>query len=488
VVNEQNFFSKAGLDLNSVPLRLAIRNVSQHGEPQAAFWGDPDVFSRDPVIRSIELPSGSWQIAAEPLSGWPIVSNNYLVVRAWISFAGILVLLTAFYLLRIRRRERVAEQKLRDAIEALDDAFVLFDIQDRFVLCNTRYREMNAMSSDVIVPGSTFEDIIRAGVARGQYPDAVGCEEKWISERLEQHRSSSQDIKQVLADGTWLKISEHKTSDGGTVGLIVDITDYKIAQKAAEAANKAKTEFMNVMNHELRTPLTVVLGFNAFLQKPENLPAVKSLLRDFDATKEDEVNFKSRLQSVLTEVSVMADRIGESGQHLLRHINGMLDLSKIEEGKLVLKPTKIQVHPLLDSVAQQFENIATQKMIDLKVNAEDGELLADEFRLKQILINLTGNAIKFTESGSVTLTARKTDDGFFFSVRDTGRGIPAEFQSAIFKRFKQLDSSTRRTAGGTGLGLTITKELVELHGGTIALSSPEHGGSDFSFTLPNREC
>ena len=213
----------------------------------------------------------------------------------------------------LARTAEAAERRLVDAIETLSDAFVYYDSNDRLVICKQRYRELYPESAPAIVPGATFEEIIRYGVANGQYPDADGDEEAWILERIRSHRHPGRPLEQRLTNGRWLRIDERRTADGGTVGFRVDITDLKqrefelkAAKELAERANEAKSMFLATMSHEIRTPMNGVTG----------------MLGQLAHTSLDEEQRKC----VRTAT--------ESAETLLRILNDILDFSKMEAGRL----------------------------------------------------------------------------------------------------------------------------------------------------------
>jgi signal transduction histidine kinase/DNA-binding NarL/FixJ family response regulator len=240
------------------------------------------------------------------------------------------------------------------------------------------------------------------------------------------------------------------------------------AKEAAESANRAKSEFLANMSHEIRTPMNAVLGFADLL---------KTLITD--------PKQKSYLQA-----------ISSSGKSLLTLINGILDLSKIEAGKMELEYEPVNPYALFDEIRYIFELQASEKQIDFSVVLEPGIpdcLMFDEVRLKQILFNLIGNAIKFTEKGYVRISVEKdkaespnpSGIGLFITVEDTGIGIAKHHQAEIFEAFKQKDGQSTKRFGGTGLGLSITKRLVQMMGGTISLQSEENRGSRFRISIPH---
>jgi CheY-like chemotaxis protein/nitrogen-specific signal transduction histidine kinase len=249
----------------------------------------------------------------------------------------------------------------------------------------------------------------------------------------------------------------------GVVLNLIDVTELVNARRAAEEANRTKSEFLANMSHELRTPLNAIIGF-------------AEIMRDGICGELNE----DQMASVID--------IHESGRHLLQMISDILDLSKVEAGKMELQPEEFPVTQALDDVQSIVRDMANKKKVSLQtVVPEDlPNIYADQVKFKQIMYNLLSNAVKFTpEGGNITIDASFNDDGFLISVADTGIGIDPEDHEAIFDEFKQLDSSRSRQHEGTGLGLTLTKKLVGLHGGKIWVESEGLGmGCKFSFTLP----
>ena len=236
----------------------------------------------------------------------------------------------------------------------------------------------------------------------------------------------------------------------------------EIAKEAAEAASRAKSEFLSHMSHELRTPLNSILGFS-------------ELLRDIPPSDNDTVQRYAGL-------------IYESGNHILSLINDVLDLSKIEAGKLELKIEKFRVHELIIGSIDIFLEAASKRGIKINTNIDKAPdiMEGDKIRIKQVLFNLIGNSMKFTpDGGAIIVSAGETKPGFIkFSVTDTGIGISTEDQKKLFQPFCQLDNSDTKKFAGTGLGLSICRKIVELHGGRIWIESEVGKGSAFIFTIP----
>ena len=237
----------------------------------------------------------------------------------------------------------------------------------------------------------------------------------------------------------------------------------EIEQKSREieVASQHKSQFLANMSHELRTPMNSVLGFTEMLA--------------------------DGLYGELPERAMKAlERVQSNGKHLLGLINDVLDLSKIEAGQLTLALEDYALGQVVQNVKSTAESLAKAKGIELTANVQDGIPIGrgDERRLTQVLLNLVGNAIKFTDKGSVAISARALDGSFVIAVKDTGPGIAPEDQRKIFEEFQQVDNSSTRQKGGTGLGLAISKRIVEMHGGRIEVESVGGEGSTFRIVIP----
>jgi signal transduction histidine kinase len=231
-----------------------------------------------------------------------------------------------------------------------------------------------------------------------------------------------------------------------------------------EAASRHKSEFLANTSHELRTPLNAILGYTELIQ--DNIYG----------------EVPERIREIL-------ERVQSNGRHLLGLINDVLDLSKIEAGQLTLSVAEYSIREVVQTVVTYAEPLAAEKKLLLKAEVADDLPRAegDERRMTQALLNLVGNAIKFTESGGVTVQATALDGSLEITVADTGSGIAVSDQQRIFEEFQQVDSSSTRKKGGTGLGLSISKKIIELHGGRIWVESEVGRGSVFHFTLPLRQ-
>jgi signal transduction histidine kinase/DNA-binding response OmpR family regulator len=362
------------------------------------------------------------------------------------------------------------QMRIWSAIEAIPDGFVLFDREDRLLTCNQRYLEIYPESAPAMVPGATFESILKYGLERGQYADAVGNEAEWLSERMRQHREPEGLLEQQLGNGRWLRILEQPTPDGGRVGLRVDITELKeqqqalvAARTAAEAANRAKSAFLANMSHEIRTPMNGVVG-------------MAELLCD------TALNEEQRL---------FAETIRSSGEALLVIINDILDYSKIEAERLTLHPEPFDLERTIHEVTMLLQPRARAKGIDLLIDYDmflPTRFVGDPGRIRQVLTNLIGNAVKFTDQGHVLtrvvgLVAEDGRQQLHLTVEDTGIGISPENLEHIFGEFNQVEDQQNRKFEGTGLGLAITRRLIERMDGAVWVDSELGKGSCFGFRV-----
>jgi len=380
---------------------------------------------------------------------------------------------------RAEAAARQAQAQLAEAIEAVSEGFALYDADDRLVVCNSRFKEMYVGTGLEIKPGIPYETIVRKAAETGIVPLSPDKHDAFIAERLERHRNPKGAFEQQRSHGMWLKISERRTADGGNVGVLTDITELKArelqlsdlvdrlaeARDAAMEATVAKSRFLANMSHELRTPLNAVIGIT------------EMLIEDTEETG----NGTAREP---------LERISRAGKHLLQLINEVLDLSKIEAGKLEINYEMIDVAALVHDLVGEVEPLAAKNANRFVVECppDIGTVHSDPTRLRQIILNLLSNACKFTEHGRVSLSVSRSrsNGGELLAARvaDTGIGMTEEQLAKLFQEFSQADSSTTRKYGGTGLGLAISDRLCRIMGGTIEVESKVGVGTTFSMRLP----
>jgi PAS domain S-box-containing protein len=494
-------------------------------------------------------------------------------------------------------------RRLREALDVMPEGLAFYDASDRLVAWNTRYEDLCRAADVTLEVGMAFDHLLEASIVHGVYPAAAGREADWIAECKAARWGGVPSLTQRTAEGRWLRITERRTGDGGTVSVSVDITDLKRAEEAmaqardkaeeqarraevaealarlghwrldtatqeitwspqmyriyglaedapldlaallamthpedaeatserlgrqlstgevnenavtrivradggvrylsgnsraergpggeivamigtivdvtdqktleaqlrqaqadAEAAAAVKSEFLANMSHELRTPLTSIIGFTELAKEQADLVP---LTRNY------------------------VERVGDASRALLSTVNDILDFSKLEAGQVSFRRQPVDLAQLSRSTLELFTPQAGAKDLTLTLRGEADDLVIslDPDRLRQVLLNLVGNAVKFTANGGVTLATAydRVGQRLHVDVIDTGAGVPPDKQDRLFKRFSQVDGSLTRAAGGTGLGLAICKGLVEAMGGEIGVESRMGEGSRFWFTLP----
>ena len=286
--------------------------------------------------------------------------------------------------------------------------------------------------------------------------DGTICFAREVGEYIKDENSG----RVLRSVGTLIDITALKETEQALRDLSEDLT---LAKEYADRANTAKSMFLANMSHEIRTPLNSILGFSEML--------ADGLYGELPGKALEALN-----------------RVQSNGKHLLSLINDVLDVSKIEAGQFELRIGDYSPDHIVTSVAAATEPLAAVKQLVLRTTIAPGMPIGrgDEHRLTQVLLNLAGNAVKFTETGWVEICATVRNSSFEFVVRDSGPGIEPEFHSRIFEEFQQVDTSSTRAKGGSGLGLAISKQIVALHGGTITVRSAPGSGSEFTVTVPIR--
>ena len=366
---------------------------------------------------------------------------------------------------------REARTRLTEAIETISEGFSLYSAEDKLIVCNTRYKELFASHADVLIPGTSFETILRTATERGLIKDAEGRREAWIAERLARHHAASETHIQRRSDGRWIQVNERKTANGGVVAIYADITELKHheaelaeARDAADAANQTKSTFLANMSHELRTPLNAIIGYSEILQEDAADKGDKAAIDDLQ-------------------------QIEGAGRHLLGLINNILDLSKIEAGKMDVFIEPIDIQAMVTEVLSIVRPLAdkSENVVEVVCPADIGSFRSDQTKVKQCLLNLMSNANKFTDKGTLTLAvAHEGGSQVCFRVSDTGVGMTQEQLGRLFEAFSQADASTTKRFGGTGLGLAITKRFCTMLGGDVTVESTPGKGTTFIIRLPDQ--
>jgi signal transduction histidine kinase/CheY-like chemotaxis protein len=456
--------------------QLAESNAPPTFQALSRFDQSPVIAAVRPTLYpTLSLLASMRQEAA--LAGWEKERTRAYLISA--AFALLVLVIAATLLLALRQREKVEIERnrwrsmLENAIDSMTDGFVMWDADDRLVACNSRYKDFYRVSAPFIKPGAHFDDIMREGFRRGQYPQAGDDVEAFLTEMRLWHRGENRPMERLLPDGRWVLITERATPGGGTVGIRTDITeirrtieDLAAARDAAAAAGEAKSQFLARMSHELRTPLNSILGF---------------------------------AQVLLNDPRVMADQreqlqtLYDAARHLLDLVNGLLDLSKIAAGRLEMRPAPTELRSLLERCSTLLGPEVVRKNLRFELDIHDDTptaVLADAMRLRQLLLNLLSNAVKFTPAGGrvwLRACALPGGKGVRLEVQDTGPGVPPDQRHLLFQDFMQLATPVANggdSVSGTGLGLAIASQLAALMGGTIGHDSPAGGGALFWVELP----
>ncbi len=381
-----------------------------------------------------------------------------------------------------------ADLRLRDAIETIPEAFVLWDAEDRLVLCNSHFQRLHRLPDSAVTPGTSYETVIEVG----SMPE--------VRTRLHENASlapGARTFEAQLDDGNWLHISERRTKDGGYVSVGTDITRIKeheqklidndlrlratvidlkrsqveladLAEKyseeknRAEEANQTKSKFLANMSHELRTPLNAIIGFSEIMES--------GMFGTLGSEK-----YQEYCHDILT-----------SGHYLLEVINDILDMSKIEAGRMKLDMEQLDLSKTLAESLRVVSGRADDKHLQLDADIDGSiSVVADRRAVKQIIVNLLSNAVKFTpDGGKVVVRSRLLADSIVLMIADTGIGIAPHSLQKLGRPFEQVESQLTKTYHGSGLGLAIARSLTNLHGGSMKLRSKLGTGTVVCVSLP----
>jgi len=469
---------EGGLLGQDTGLRYAIRGKDGLGAEGAVFYGEEALFDANPVIIDVSLPNGSWQIAAEPAQGWGGETTDRInfwvlgtVLAGSIGFLIFVLLNRPLQLRAAHNAPSESEGLLNSIIENAPVGLLIKDSHHVVERANDTYLNWYGFDLDTMAGHRSGEIVDFQNSKEAEFINAQ--ERDVLTTGLIQTRQ----LERLFADGKTHTSNITKfpvyDQDGNItkVGSVsIDLTEQVQAQKIAdtalqeaETANRAKSEFLAAMSHDLRTPLNAILGFADILSHQFFGPIG-------DKNKE------------------YADDIKSSGEHLLTLVNDILDLSAIEAGKQSLIKEKLPTEELVAECMKIDSEIAESKGIELEAKAPGGpsSLYADKRAVKQILLNLLSNAVKFTpEGGKVTVAAQASNLSMTLTVVDTGQGIPAEKIPILTDPFTRADSDPYLAEQGWGLGLTITKSLVDLHEGRLDIKSKVGKGATVTVTFPN---
>ncbi len=396
---------------------------------------------------------------------------------------------------RLAEQSATADLRLRDAVETITEAFVLWDSENRLVTCNSKFQQLHDLPAEAVAPGRAYADVMETG-----RPPVIRTQ-VMVDERRE---IGARTFEAQLADGRWLQINERRTKDGGYVSVGTNITALKeneeqlldserrlirtvadlrrsrqaleaqaqqladlaeryLEQKAeAESANRAKAEFLANMSHELRTPLNAIIGFSEIMES--------GIFGKLGSTKYDEY----------------CRDIRESGHYLLGVISDILDMSRIEAGRVKLDKRQVAVDALVrDAVGVVAEDARAKTLTIAADNLPGASVHADPHAVSQILVNLLRNAVKFTpEGGRIAVRIRAVGDAINIYVEDNGIGIPSEAMKKLGRPFAQVETEFNKTYKGSGLGLAIARSLAEMHGGALRIRSSLGTGTIVLVQLP----
>ena len=389
---------------------------------------------------------------------------------------------------KLEQENKTANIRLRESIESLSEAFVLWDSKNRLVVCNNKYRELNGLPQELAVPGVPYDEIMAAS----KTPQDTFFK---FDDNTEDKFGST--YQAALSDGRWLQIDKHRTDDGGFVTIGTDITRikkneenlrlreqelqasvehlehsetelrklatlYDTQRAIAQDANRAKAEFLANISHEWRTPLNAIIGFSDIMRQGAFGPLGSDKYNEY------------------------CNDINESGTYMLAFINDVIDMSEIEAGQFKLEPEELDASKILNTIIEASASEAKSAGITIEYDMTEPLLVeADRRAFRQVFHNLLSNALKFNHhGGSVNITSHPIDDKMVFSITDTGIGIPVDLVDQLGTPFKQVQSQHTKNHTGSGLGLAISKSLIEMHGGELQIQSKQGEGTQITIKLP----
>ena len=389
---------------------------------------------------------------------------------------------------RLEQENKTANIRLRESIESMPEAFVLWDAKNRLVVCNNKYRELNGLPQQLAVPGVPYNELMSAA----KTPQVA-----FQSQDIIRDDTSGRTFETALSDGRWLQVDERRTDDGGYVTIGTDITRIKNNEESlrireqelqasvehlecseielrnlatmyhdqrtiAEDANRAKAEFLANISHEWRTPLNAIIGFSDIMRQGTLGPLGNEKYHEY------------------------CDDIKKSGAYMLAFINDVIDMSEIEAGQFKLDVEEVDATDILSDVIEFNAVEAKSAGVTIDYDATKPLIVnADRRALKQIFFNLLSNALKFNHhGGSVVVRCHPEKENMAFTISDTGIGIPEDIVNQLGTPFKQVQNQHTKNHTGSGLGLAISKSLVEMHGGELLIQSKQKEGTTITINMP----
>ncbi len=361
---------------------------------------------------------------------------------------------------------------LLDALDNISEAFVIYNSDGYLVTCNQKFRDLYHYTAEEACEGVHYQTLGKLDVERGNIiiGDEFGSGEDYIAEKKKYRKKLSGSFIVQLKDGRWIKTTDRALSNGGFVSIQSDITEEKAnesllleSKQLAELANRAKSEFMANMSHELRTPLNAIIGFSSLLAceiyGTHTDPRYKEYAQDIEG----------------------------AGDHLLTLINEILDLAKIETGSIVLNERATDIWQLSKACKTLIHSRANERnvKVDISVQPTSLALNADPIRLKQILVNLASNAVKFSHPNSnISIDWTEEENQIALTVKDFGVGIEPEFLPHLYEPFRRSKIARDLQREGTGLGLTLVKKFSDAHDAELQVSSRPGNGTTFKLLFP----
>ena len=357
-----------------------------------------------------------------------------------------------------------SDELLEAAIENMPCGFLVIDADGNIERFNRKFADLYPEQLECIREGVAFRDILERGIEAGVYRGARADPDGWLEQSLQRHNSEDTEFIEHLADGRSIQIALRQLPNGSRVGMHVDVTELQQARKAAEEANAAKSEFLASMSHELRTPMHGILSFTDLgLKRLETLS-------------------QEKLRSYFENIKVSGDR-------LLYLLNDLLELSRLEAGRMTFELAPINLADLVDACIVEQNLRLAEKDLHCRVErpADGAVCVCDRNRMLQVITNILSNAIKFSPAGAEILVRLETRENLCrMRVSDKGAGIPPTDLDQVFEKFYQSQNS-RKVPGGTGLGLAICREIVELLGGRIWAENNDVEGASILLELPTRQ-